>query len=141
VATQHNRLSSYRNRSNTGERRVRDLAGRYGADRVRQGIANVLDYAEAQARRVLAGIPDGTYRFVDYLETDHVPGGRLQRLQLALSFRGSDITLDFTGTDPQVQAAFNMPTSGKNGHWMIAFGLISFLRTVAPDIACNSGMV
>ncbi len=125
----------------TGERRVHDLTDRYGADRVRQGIANVLDYGEAQARRVLAGIPDGTYRFVDYLETDHVAGGRLQRLQLALTFRGSDIVLDFTGTDPQVQAAFNVPSSGKNGHWMIAFGLISFLRTVSPEIACNSGMV
>ncbi|MDQ2787654.1 MAG: hydantoinase B/oxoprolinase family protein [Chloroflexota bacterium] len=126
---------------NTGERRVQDLARRYGAERVRQGIADVLDYGEVQARRVLASIPDGTYRFVEYLETDHVPDGRLQRLQLALTFAGSDITLDFTGTDPQVQAAFNMPTNGKNGHWMIAFGLISFLRTVAPDIACNSGMV
>jgi len=126
---------------NTGERRVHDLTQRYGADHVRQGIDDVLNYAEAQARRVITSIPDGTYRFVDYLETDHVLKGRLQRLQLALTFHGSDITLDFTGTDPQVQAAFNMPTSGKDGHWMIAFGLISFLRTLAPDIACNSGMV
>jgi N-methylhydantoinase B len=126
---------------NTAERRIHDLIGRYGVDAVRGGIDDVLDYAEAQARRVIDAIPDGTYRFTDYLETDHVLPGRLQRIQLALTVAGSDLTLDFTGTDPQIQAAFNIPTGGKNGHWMIAFGLISFLRTMAPDMVLNSGAV
>src|SRR6185437_6711724 len=101
-----------------------DLVGRFGSEAVRHGIDDVLDYAEAQARRVIDAIPDGTYRFTDYLETDHVLPGRLQRIQVALTIDGSDMTLDFSGTDPQVQAAFNVPTGGKDGHWMIAFGLI-----------------
>ncbi|HET7037587.1 MAG TPA: hydantoinase B/oxoprolinase family protein, partial [Thermomicrobiaceae bacterium] len=126
---------------NTAERRLRDLVGRYGEAPVRRGIDDVLDYAEAQARRVIAEVPDGTYRFTDYLETDHVLPGRLQRIQLALTVAGSDMTLDFSGTDPQVQAAFNIPTNGQPGHWMIAFGLISFLRTMQPDLVLNSGAV
>ena len=126
---------------NTAERRLRDLVGRYGEPAVRRGIDDVLDYAEAQARRVIAEVPDGTYRFTDYLETDHVLPGRLQRIQLALTVAGSDMTLDFSGTDPQVQAAFNVPTNGQPGHWMIAFGLISFLRTMQPDLVLNSGAV
>ena len=126
---------------NTAERRIHDLVGRYGSDAVRRGIDDVLDYAEAQARRVIDAIPDGTYRFTDYLETDHVIKGRLQRIQVALTIDGSDLTLDFTGTDPQVQAAFNVPTGGKDGHWMISFGLTSFLRTMDPQMVLNSGAV
>jgi N-methylhydantoinase B len=126
---------------NTAERRIHDLVSRYGFDAVRRGIDDVLDYAEAQARRVIDGIPDGTYRFTDYLETDHVIKGRLQRIQVALTVAGSDLTLDFTGTDPQVQAAFNVPTGGKDGHWMISFGLTSFLRTMDPQMVLNSGAV
>ena len=126
---------------NTAERRIHDLVSRYGSDSVRRGIDDVLDYAEAQARRVIDSIPDGTYHFTDYLETDHVIKGRLQRIQVALTVEGSDLTCDFTGTDPQVQAAFNIPTGGKDGHWMVAFGLISVLRTLAPDMVLNSGAV
>ncbi len=126
---------------NTAERRIHDLVARYGAEPVQRGIGDVLDYAEAQARRVIDEIPDGTFRFTDYLETDHVIPGRLQRIQLALKVEGSDLTLDFTGTDPQVQAAFNMATGGKHGHWMVSFGLVSFLRTMAPDLILNSGAV
>jgi len=125
----------------TAERRVHDLVARYGVAVVRRGVDDVLDYSEAQARRVITSIPDGTYRFTDYLETDHVLKGRLQRIQLALTVAGSDLTLDFTGSDPQVQAAFNVPSNGKNGHWMISFGLISVLRTLEPELVLNSGAV
>lgn len=126
---------------NTAERRIHDLVERYGSEPVRRGIDDVLDYAEAQARRVIDEIPDGTYRFTDYLETDHVIPGRLQRVQVAITVLGSEMTLDFTGTDPQVQAAFNMATGGKDGHWMIAFSLVSLLRTLSPDMTLNSGAV
>ncbi len=126
---------------NTAERRIHDLVERYSSTTVQHGIDDVLDYAEAQARRVIDDMPDGTYYFNDYLEIDHVIKGRLQRVKLALTIKGSDLILDFTGTDPQVQAAFNMATGGKDGHWMIAFGLISFLRTMAPDLILNSGAV
>ncbi len=126
---------------NTAERRIHDLIERYGSEIVRDGIDNVLDYAEAQSRRVIDDMPEGTYHFDDYLEIDHVIPGRLQRIKLALTVKGTDIILDFTGTDPQVQAAFNMATGGKDGHWMISFSLVSFLRTMAPDMILNSGAV
>lgn len=126
---------------NTAERRIHDLIERYGPETVSGGIEDVLDYAEAQARGVISEIPDGTYHFTDYLEIDHVIKGRLQRIKLALTVKGSDLILDFTGTDPQVQAAFNMATGGKNGHWMIAFSVISFLRTMEPDLILNSGAI
>jgi N-methylhydantoinase B len=108
---------------------------------VRSGIDAVLDYAEAQARAAIADLPDGSYTFHDYMEGDVVPGGQPIRVKLTMHIAGDDITLDFAGTDPWVNAALNMPTHSKNGHWMIAFALISFLRSTRPEIPFNSGMV
>ena len=126
---------------NTAEKRMQRLLDTYGLDTIRWGIDAVLDYAESQARDVIQSIPDGDYHFHDYMEGDVVPGGSPIRINLNMAVCGDSITLDFEGTDPYVQAALNMPTHSKNGHWMIAFGVISFLRTTRPEIPFNSGLV
>src|SRR5438309_4859187 len=48
-----------------GEQRLRELAGRYGAELVTAGFAAILDYAERRMRRRLAEFPPGTYRGED----------------------------------------------------------------------------
>ncbi len=69
---------------NTGERRILDLVRRFGARTFVDGLADLLDYAEAQARAVLAGLPDGEYRFTEYCDEDAVGGDPL-RLCLRLT--------------------------------------------------------
>lgn len=123
------------------ETRLHELLARYGRDEVTAGAHNVLSHAEQQARAVISGIPDGVYQFADYLEGDYLPDAQPIRIELALRVAGSDLELDFTGTDPQVQAALNLPTYSQNGHYMIVLGLVNFLRTVNPTITYNSGMV
>ncbi|SCM76391.1 N-methylhydantoinase B [uncultured Pleomorphomonas sp.] len=125
---------------NTAERRVRELIGRYGRDRIMRGIDEVLDYAEAQARRVIEHVPDGTYRFSDFIEADMVGLG-LIRINLAMTIAGDGMLLDFAGTAPQVRAALNLPTYGKDGHWMLITGLVNWLCTQEPEIAYNAGIV
>lgn len=125
----------------TAARRVLDLIDKEGLERVRAGMTGVLDYAESQARDVFRTIPDGTYGFADYLEGDVVPGGRPIRIKLDLVARDGDLTLDFSETDPQVRAALNIPTYGQHGHYLIVIGLVSFLRSVNPDVTYNSGLV
>jgi N-methylhydantoinase B len=125
---------------NTAERRVNQLIGRYGKARVARGIDEVLDYAEAQARRVIGHVPDGTYRFFDFIEADMVGLG-LVRINLAMTIDGGEMLLDFTGTAPQVRAALNLPSYGKNGHWMLITGLVNWLCTREPQIAYNAGLV
>lgn len=123
------------------EDRLHELLARYGSEEVASGIRQVLTHAEQQARAVFAQIPDGTYTFVDYLEGDYLPDPEPIRIELALRVAGSDLELDFTGTDPQVQAALNLPTYSQDGHYMIVLGLVNFLRTLNPTITYNSGMV
>ena len=123
------------------ESRLHELLTRYGRDEVVTGIQHILSHSEQQARAVFAGLPEGTYHFVDYLEGDFLPDAQPIRIELALTVAGTDIELDFTGTDPQVQAALNLPTYSTDGHYMIVLGLVNFLRTVNPTITYNSGMV
>lgn len=124
---------------NTAERRLNEVIERYGVETVKQGIDDLLGYGEESSRAIIAQIPDGTYTFADYVEGDVTTRIPL-RIKLALSVQGSDMHLDFTGTDPQIRAAFNVPTFGKTHHWLTV-GLVTFLRTKNPAIPLNKGIL
>lgn len=125
---------------NTAQRRFTDCVARYGLSTVRSGISALLDQSEQRARQVLQRIPNGSWSFVDYIEADHV-GSRPIRIKLNLTCTDGDLTLDFTGTDLEVRAAFNLPSWSQRGHYMICIPLLNYIRSVDPTIAYNSGMV
>ncbi len=124
----------------TAERRVKELVVRYGREVVKAGIVDLLDSAESRARKLITGIPDGTYRASDYMEVE-TGVARPIRIELAMTVDGDTIILDFTGTDLQVPAAFNLPTWGQRGHYMMALALLNYFRTLDPDIPYNSGLI
>jgi N-methylhydantoinase B len=124
---------------NVGARRLNELADRYGVEQVETGIEALLAYAEYQVRAMIREIPDGEYTFWDYLESG--PGGYPIRLRCRLAVSGDEILMDFEGTDPQVRAAFNLPSCNKQGHYMLVPTLVRYFRTLDPAIPWNSGMV
>ncbi len=123
----------------TAERRVKELAGRYGRDVVTKGIVDLLDSAEQRARGIIRSIPDGVYNASDYMEAEGV--ARPIRIELTMTVDGDTIGLDFTGTDLQVAAAFNLPTWGQQGHYMLSLALLNYFRTLDPEIPYNSGLI
>ena len=123
----------------TGERRIRTMLERFGRQRFIDGLQDLQDYAEAQARAVLASIPDGDYAFVDYCDED-LPGGEPVRLALKLSISGDSAILDFTGTDPQVAASLNVPTGGRPRHSLVLVGVYYVLFTLHRGITLNYGL-
>jgi N-methylhydantoinase B len=123
---------------NTGERRILELARRFGRRSFTDGLADLLDYGEAQARRVLGSLPDGDYRFVDYCDEDG-PDGDPLRLNLLLSIRGEEAVLDFTGTDPQTASSLNVATGGHARHTLILVGVYYVLSTLRRGILLNYG--
>ena len=54
----------------TGEQRLTALIDRYGADVVRQAIAEMRHRAERQMRAKIAGIPDGIYEAESFMDHD-----------------------------------------------------------------------
>jgi N-methylhydantoinase B/oxoprolinase/acetone carboxylase alpha subunit len=90
----------------TGSRRLQSLLGRYGKSTVLTAIDEIIDYSERHMRAEIAKLPDGTYSFEDYMDTDGQGGGPV-RVAVTVTKAGSDIAFDFAGTDPQVAGAVN----------------------------------
>jgi N-methylhydantoinase B len=122
-----------------GERRVKEVIERYGVDHFTNAMNEVLDYSERRARRLIERIPDGTYRFSDYLDDD-VASPVPIKICAAVTVRGSDLHIDFTGSDPQLRSAFNIYTKGKPHPWLV-FKIMFFLLTLERDIPVNAGLM
>jgi N-methylhydantoinase B len=123
---------------NTGERRLLSLVQRFGLKTVVDGMADLLDYAEAQARDALATVPDGEYHFTEYCDEDAVNGNPL-RLCLKLTISGNGAELDFAGSDPQTLSSLNVPTGGHPRHSLLLVGAYYVLSALRPGILLNFG--
>lgn len=123
----------------TGERKVHAMIERFGKQGFVQGVAALMDQAEAQARSVLAEIPDGQYVFADYADEDSDEANPC-RLKLTLTIRGDEAVLDFTGSDPQLASSLNVPSGGDPRHTMLLVGVYYVLYTLNPRILLNTGL-
>ena len=90
-----------------GGQRLRELTAAHGAETVLGYIEELLARAERLTRAQIETIPDGDYAFADYLDDDGVDVGRRVKIAVTVRVRGSSMTFDFTGTDPQVRGPFN----------------------------------
>lgn len=124
----------------TGERRVHEMIRRFGLATFREGIEGLLDYAERQARNVIAKIPDGEYFFADYMDEDSV-GGYPARIAVNLVVRGDELVLDFSESDPQVTSSLNLPTGGDERHVLLMIPVAYVLYTMDRSILLNSGLL
>lgn len=93
----------------------------------------------ARARRALGRLADGTYRFEDYLDNDAVSDLPL-RIAVRATVAEGHLDLDFTGTDPQVEAALNMVTQGRPHSWVLT-RLFALVGTLDPDVPLNGGLM
>jgi N-methylhydantoinase B len=93
-----------------GEREMLQLIERYGAAAVMAYGDALQDYSERLARAAIAAIPDGRYRF-----SDHIDGlgesPQPIRFEVQLIVAGDELTVDWTGTSPQVKGGINAPLS------------------------------
>jgi N-methylhydantoinase B len=92
-----------------GERRMHELAARRGLELLRDGMGEILDYAERRTRAALAELRDGRYDADDVLEDDLREAD--VSLHVAAVLEGDRLVLDFSGTDPQVDGNLNCPLS------------------------------
>jgi len=120
------------------ERRIGQLCRRYGADVVRQGMEDVIKFGEIKSREVLRKIPDGEFTFSDYIEG--LEDGVHIQLRTTMRIRGDELELDFTGTDPQVAAAYNF-IIGDRTHPYVTQALTYYLLTHDPSMPMNAGLL
>ena len=91
-----------------GAQGVRGLIERYGLTRFHERARALVDYGERFARAEIAALPDGHYAFEDFLDGDGIDPAPIP-LQVAVTVHGDSLTVDFTGSAPQVRGAINCP--------------------------------
>jgi N-methylhydantoinase B len=94
---------------NSAERGFRALVERYGSAGFRAMIEDLHDYAERLTRAEIAALPDGIWSFTDYIDglgdaPEPLP------LKATVTIAGDSLTVDWTGSAPQVQGAINCPS-------------------------------
>ena len=94
----------------TAERRLQELTERYGLAAVEEHIDALIAYAERITRQTIEQIPDGRYEFTDYMDDDGFSDEPIP-IHAAVTVEGSDITVDFTGSSPQVHGSVNAVAS------------------------------
>lgn len=117
-----------------GSRALSALVAKYGTDTYYATIDELLDHGERIARDGIARIPDGTYLYEDYLDDDGTVLDQPVYLRCEVTIDGSNMTIDLTGSSPEVLGAVNCPWG-----YTLTTCRFSLKRLVTPDIPANSG--
>lgn len=127
-----------------GQRRLLDLVERCGAEEVRAAMEHSIAFVRERLAARLRGLPDGTWREVNYLDHDgHTEA--IYPVVLTLTKKGDRLRLDFTGSAPQARGLINCTYAGLQAGILTALyillchdlpwnrGVLECLEIVAPE--------
>ncbi|MCW5744918.1 MAG: hydantoinase B/oxoprolinase family protein [Alphaproteobacteria bacterium] len=137
-----------------GAERMVELIQHYGVETFDTACAALMDHAERLMRQAIGKLPDGVYTAATaidgYLDSDD-PAKKELPLVVTITKQGEEMTVDLTGTAPQVaDRPINMPLEGTvdiaiwltirsilldtavHGHIPVNAGLVRPIRIVAP---------
>ncbi len=125
----------------TGSARLRELCRRYGRERVHAAARELLKYSEQMMRAFLAHLPAGNYQAEDFLDDDGISGHPVRiavQLRVTHSSRHDRalVTVDFTGTDAQVEGSVNAVEAIT---WSACFYVFRCL--LAEDVPATAGLM
>lgn len=115
-----------------GERRLADLAAKYGVPALRRSVRYVLNYSETRLRTRVREWQDGTYSHTEWVDHDFA-GNRDIPISVALTVDGDALSVDFAGSSPAVPGFINSPRGNTLSQVFTA------LTAVCPDIPINTG--
>src|SRR4029077_17861289 len=115
-----------------GERRLTALLDRYGADVVEQAIAELKARSEQQMRAYIESVPDGTYSFSSFIDSDGIVDVPLE-IALDLTVRGSEVHFDFSRSSPPCRGPLNGVWASTQSAVYVA------MKHIYPDVPINSG--
>lgn len=106
-----------------GRRRFLELLEKHGAKTILDAGEDWMDYAEYMLRSEIARVPDGVYEApVGWLDDDGKHRSWLEgdghgeddhlKVCVKVTIKGSDLIVDLTGSNPEVETGFNAPFEG-----------------------------
>lgn len=93
-----------------GSLRYTELLERYGIDLVRTVEKELIQYSERRVRAAVESLPDGEYSAEDSIDHDGFQVGPFP-IRTTLRVSGADLTVDLSGSAPQLTGPANSPLS------------------------------
>jgi len=90
-----------------GERRVHEIVAKHGLTDFRTISEEIKDYSERRMRAEIAEMPDGVYEFEDLVIDNDGITQEPSRLRVKVTIDGEQMTVDYTGSDPQRRGPVN----------------------------------
>jgi N-methylhydantoinase B len=117
-----------------GLRELGQLFRLHGSDTMRVYLAELLDYAERMTREEIRKWPKGTFKFTDYIDDDGLSDAPIP-IQVAVTVHEDHVSVDYTGSSPQVRAAINSTLSYTN-----SCTYLSVRCALKGDVPNNAGV-
>jgi len=117
---------------NVGERRLKELIARYGVKLLLEVFEDILDYCEKLTRAKISKLPDFETEAEDYLEDVGEVGEAVIRVRIVK--KRDEISVDFTGSSPQVDAPLNAPMGVT-----VAATTFALKAVLDPEMPVNDG--
>lgn len=117
-----------------GVRRMKELAQNHGHNQLTAIFAELIRRSEAMTRDALRKLPQGTFRYEDWLDNDGVELDKPVKIAVAATVRDGTIELDFHGSSPQTRGPFNCVRSGVQ-----AASFFAVRALTDPSIPTNGG--
>ena len=114
-------------------RRIEDLLGEYGADRLMAVVAEILNATERQVRQFVSGWPDGVYHGESFVDDDGFDS-KLVPIRATVTIAGDSMTIDLSESSPQVEGFINSAYANTRS---LAHAAIMYLAPM--DVARNEG--
>ncbi len=118
---------------NVGERRYLELVAKHGARGLGEIVAACLDNSERLMREDLRAYPDGTVCAEGFMDNDGVSDEPVP-IRVAVTLERGDVTVDFSGSSPQVKGPFNCSLSSV---YSATYCAVRYMAT--PTILQNEG--
>ncbi|MCB8883718.1 hydantoinase B/oxoprolinase family protein [Acidisoma cellulosilytica] len=119
-----------------GIERVQDMARREGPEMVAAAMAASLDYSERRTRAAIAALPDGCWTGKAWFDHD-ILGTEPVCVVATVTIQGDALTVDFTGTTPQVRGMFNAPIASATSATLTAVRSILADNDIPANDGCN----
>jgi 5-oxoprolinase (ATP-hydrolysing) len=126
------------------KRRYLELLARYGKAAVLGAAREWLSYSERMLRQEIEKVPDGVYETdVGWLDDDGRTRGVPLPVKVAVKIDRDEITIDLTGSSPEVPTGYNCPFEGSTVSFMTFIVRSLFLDEVAYPVFVpqNEGML
>jgi N-methylhydantoinase B len=116
------------------EAHVAELLRKYGFAAVNAIVGEMYDHSERITRLALESIPDGTWTADDDMDSNGIDLDKPIHTHVSVTIKGSEITIDLSGSDPQQQGP-------ENGLWVttLSAARAAVKALTNPDLPSNEG--